>query len=180
VWGASGGHRYPCSANVARTMPTPRREMGLTPKADLNLTVAGDHPSEQYLMASSGAWRRSAASLGSRLRPRRDGSAPGTGPRPRRGERPRARGGHRGHGSAANWSSPCSRRTTLLMPLRPGGRGAPWWKLTQRCCHSRRDPSQPLYEGGGCGAAPRDLGWGLAGGRGRWGCCCPSDVALVL
>src|SRR4029077_4514439 len=40
--------------NVATTYADAARARGLDPARDLNLTLAGDHPSEQYLMASSG------------------------------------------------------------------------------------------------------------------------------
>ena len=43
-----------CSATSRRRTPTPRARAASIPARDLNLTIAGDHPSEQYLMASSG------------------------------------------------------------------------------------------------------------------------------
>ena len=43
-----------CSATSRTTYADAARSCGLDPARDLNLTIAGDHPSEQYLMASSG------------------------------------------------------------------------------------------------------------------------------
>src|SRR4029078_5185084 len=40
--------------NVATTYADAARGLGLDPAADLDLTIAGDHPSEQDPMASSG------------------------------------------------------------------------------------------------------------------------------
>jgi phenylacetate-CoA ligase len=45
---------YRLFGNVARTYADAARARGLDPARDLNLAIAGDHPSEQYLMASSG------------------------------------------------------------------------------------------------------------------------------
>jgi hypothetical protein len=47
------GH-VPLFGNVATTYADAARARGIDPAAELNLTIAGDHPSEQYLMASSG------------------------------------------------------------------------------------------------------------------------------
>jgi phenylacetate-CoA ligase len=45
---------YRLFGNVAATYCDAARAHGLDPAEDLNLRIAGDHPSEQYLMASSG------------------------------------------------------------------------------------------------------------------------------
>lgn len=45
---------YRLFGNVATTYADAARAIGLDPVADLNLQIAGDHPSEQYMMASSG------------------------------------------------------------------------------------------------------------------------------
>src|SRR5207245_4914839 len=45
---------YRLFGNVARTYADAARAPGLDPARDLNLTIAGDHPSEQYLMVSAG------------------------------------------------------------------------------------------------------------------------------
>ena len=52
--GASGRTCTGCSATSPTTYADAARGLGLDPARDLNLTIAGDHPSEQYLMASSG------------------------------------------------------------------------------------------------------------------------------
>jgi phenylacetate-CoA ligase len=54
VWRRLKPDMYRLFGNVATTYADAARKRGLDPAADLNLTVAGDHPSEQYLMASSG------------------------------------------------------------------------------------------------------------------------------
>ena len=54
VWRRVRPDMYRLFGNVARTYADAARAMGLDPERDLNLAVAGDHPSEQYLMASSG------------------------------------------------------------------------------------------------------------------------------
>jgi len=54
VWRRVRPDMYRLFGNVARTYADAARALGLDPERDLNLTVAGDHPSEQYLMASSG------------------------------------------------------------------------------------------------------------------------------
>ncbi|GIW41954.1 MAG: phenylacetate-coenzyme A ligase [Candidatus Binatia bacterium] len=45
---------YRLFGNVARTYADAARRLGLDPERDLNLTIAGDHPSQQYLTVSSG------------------------------------------------------------------------------------------------------------------------------
>src|SRR5262245_65028154 len=45
---------YRLFGNVARTYADAAIAAGLDPVRDLNLREAGDHPSEQYMMASSG------------------------------------------------------------------------------------------------------------------------------
>jgi phenylacetate-CoA ligase len=45
---------YRLFGNVATTYADAARTRGIDPAAEMNLTIAGDHPSEQYLMASSG------------------------------------------------------------------------------------------------------------------------------
>ncbi len=54
VWRRLRPDMYRLFGNVATTYADAARTAGLDPARDLNLTVAGDHPSEQYLMASSG------------------------------------------------------------------------------------------------------------------------------
>ena len=54
VWRRVRPDMYRLFGNVARTYADAARARGLDPAADLNLTLAGDHPAEQYLMVSSG------------------------------------------------------------------------------------------------------------------------------
>lgn len=54
VWRRLKPDMYRLFGNVATTYADAARAKGLDPAKDLNLTLAGDHPSEQYLMASSG------------------------------------------------------------------------------------------------------------------------------
>ena len=54
VWRRLRPDMYRLFGNVARTYADAARGRGLDPERDLNLSMAGDHPSEQYLMASSG------------------------------------------------------------------------------------------------------------------------------
>jgi phenylacetate-CoA ligase len=54
VWRRLKPDMYRLFGNVATTYADAARRQGLDPARDLNLTIAGDHPSEQYLMASSG------------------------------------------------------------------------------------------------------------------------------
>jgi phenylacetate-CoA ligase len=54
VWRRLRPDMYRLFGNVATTMAEAARKRGLDPAADLNLSIAGDHPSQQYLMASSG------------------------------------------------------------------------------------------------------------------------------
>jgi phenylacetate-CoA ligase len=54
VWRRLRPSMYRLFGNVATTYADAARARGLDPARDLNLTIAGDHPSEQYLMASSG------------------------------------------------------------------------------------------------------------------------------
>jgi phenylacetate-CoA ligase len=54
VWRRLRPDMYRLFGNVATTYADAARGLGLDPVRDLNLTIAGDHPSEQYLMASSG------------------------------------------------------------------------------------------------------------------------------
>ncbi len=54
VWRRLKPDMYRLFGNVATTYADAARQLGLDPARDLNLTIAGDHPSEQYLMASSG------------------------------------------------------------------------------------------------------------------------------
>jgi phenylacetate-CoA ligase len=54
VWRRLKPDMYRLFGNVATTYADAARTMGLDPARDLNLTIAGDHPSEQYLMVSSG------------------------------------------------------------------------------------------------------------------------------
>jgi phenylacetate-CoA ligase len=54
VWRRIRPDMYRLFGNVARTYADAARARGLDPARDLNLTLAGDHPAEQYLMASSG------------------------------------------------------------------------------------------------------------------------------
>lgn len=54
VWRRLRPDMYRLFGNVATTYSEAARKQGLDPVADLNLQIAGDHPSQQYLMASSG------------------------------------------------------------------------------------------------------------------------------
>src|SRR5262249_55704045 len=54
VWRRLRPDMYRLFGNVATTYAEAARRRGLDPVSDLNLAIAGDHPSEQYLMASSG------------------------------------------------------------------------------------------------------------------------------
>ena len=54
VWRRLRPDMYRLFGNVATTYADAARARGLDPARDLNLTIAGDHPAEQYLMASSG------------------------------------------------------------------------------------------------------------------------------
>lgn len=54
VWRRLRPDMYRLFGNVATTYAEHARTIGLDPARDLNLTIAGDHPREQYLMASSG------------------------------------------------------------------------------------------------------------------------------
>jgi phenylacetate-CoA ligase len=55
VWRRLKPDMYRLFGNVAQTYADTARTLGLDPERDLNLTMqAGDHPSEQYLMVSSG------------------------------------------------------------------------------------------------------------------------------
>lgn len=54
VWRRLKPDMYRLFGNVATTYADAARTFGLDPSRDLNLTIAGDHPAEQYLMASSG------------------------------------------------------------------------------------------------------------------------------
>jgi phenylacetate-CoA ligase len=54
VWRRLRPDMFRLFGNVARTYADAARAAGLDPVTDLNLRIAGDHPSEQYLMASSG------------------------------------------------------------------------------------------------------------------------------
>jgi phenylacetate-CoA ligase len=54
VWRRLKPDMYRLFGNVATTYADAARAKGLDPAKDLNLKIAGDHPSEQYLMASSG------------------------------------------------------------------------------------------------------------------------------
>jgi phenylacetate-CoA ligase len=54
VWRRLRPDMYRLFGNVATTYADAARAQGLDPARDLNLTIAGDHPAEQYLMASSG------------------------------------------------------------------------------------------------------------------------------
>lgn len=54
VWRRLKPDMYRLFGNVATTYADAARKLGLDPVRDLNLTIAGDHPSEQYMMASSG------------------------------------------------------------------------------------------------------------------------------
>jgi phenylacetate-CoA ligase len=54
VWRRVRPDMYRLFGNVARTYADAARALGLDPARDLNLTLAGDHPAEQYLMVSSG------------------------------------------------------------------------------------------------------------------------------
>jgi phenylacetate-CoA ligase len=54
VWRRLKPDMYRLFGNVATTYADATRTLGLDPVRDLNLTIAGDHPSEQYLMVSSG------------------------------------------------------------------------------------------------------------------------------
>ncbi len=54
VWRRLRPDMYRLFGNVATTYADAARKLGVDPITDLNLTIAGDHPSEQYMMASSG------------------------------------------------------------------------------------------------------------------------------
>jgi phenylacetate-CoA ligase len=54
VWRRVRPDMYRLFGNVARTYADAAISAGMDPERDLNLKTAGDHPSEQYLMASSG------------------------------------------------------------------------------------------------------------------------------
>jgi phenylacetate-CoA ligase len=54
VWRRVRPDMYRLFGNVARSYADAARARGLDPVRDLNLTVEGDHPTAQYLMASSG------------------------------------------------------------------------------------------------------------------------------
>jgi len=54
VWRRLRPDMYRLFGKVATTYAEAARARGLDPARDLNLTIAGDHPAEQYLMASSG------------------------------------------------------------------------------------------------------------------------------
>jgi len=54
VWRRLKPNMYRLFGNVATTYADAARTLGLDPARDLNLSIAGDHPSEQYMMASSG------------------------------------------------------------------------------------------------------------------------------
>jgi len=54
VWRRLRPDMYRLFGNVATTYADAARQLALDPARDLNLSIAGDHPSEQYLMASSG------------------------------------------------------------------------------------------------------------------------------
>lgn len=54
VWRRLRPDMYRLFGNVATTYADAARELGVDPARELNLTIAGDHPSQQYLMASSG------------------------------------------------------------------------------------------------------------------------------
>ena len=54
VWRRLKPSMYRLFGNVALSYADAARARGLDPARDLNLTITGDHPSEQYLMASSG------------------------------------------------------------------------------------------------------------------------------
>jgi phenylacetate-CoA ligase len=54
VWRRVRPDMYRLFGNVARTYADAATAQGLDPARDLRLTTAGDHPAEQYLMASSG------------------------------------------------------------------------------------------------------------------------------
>ena len=54
VWRRLRPDMYRLFGNVATSYAEAARAAGLDPARDLNLTIAGDHPREQYLMASSG------------------------------------------------------------------------------------------------------------------------------
>ncbi len=54
VWRRLRPDMYRLFGNVATTYADAARAIGIDPARDLNLGIAGDHPSEQYLMVSSG------------------------------------------------------------------------------------------------------------------------------
>jgi len=54
VWRRVRPDMYRLFGNVATTYADAARGAGLDPAKDLNLSIAGDHPAEQYMMASSG------------------------------------------------------------------------------------------------------------------------------
>ena len=127
------------SATSRRRTPTRRARRGLDPARDLNLTLAGDHPSEQYLMASSGP--RGAAAARQRLRRARR-RAPRRGPRHRRGDRP----AHRPRARSRRARQPGghgAREGQLPPALRPRGRGA----AERDAVPVRRDAPPPVLRG---------------------------------
>jgi phenylacetate-CoA ligase len=54
VWRRLRPDMYRLFGNVATTYAEAARAMGIDPVEDLNLTIAGDHPSQQYLTVSAG------------------------------------------------------------------------------------------------------------------------------
>jgi hypothetical protein len=59
VWRRVRPDMYRLFGNVATTYADAARARGIDPVTELNLTIAGDHPAEQYLRASSGLrWSR--------------------------------------------------------------------------------------------------------------------------
>jgi phenylacetate-CoA ligase len=54
VWRRLRPDMYRLFGNVATTYADAARARGVDPERELNLRIAGDHPAEQYLMASSG------------------------------------------------------------------------------------------------------------------------------
>jgi phenylacetate-CoA ligase len=54
VWRRVRPDMYRLFGNVARTYADAARAMNVDPERELGLTLAGDHPAEQYLMVSSG------------------------------------------------------------------------------------------------------------------------------
>ena len=139
VWRRLKPDMYRLFGNVATTYADAARGLGLDPARDLNLTIAGDHPSEQYLMASSGL--EALPLLGSAC-DERDGAHlaedlaivevidrhTGRALRPRRARQPG------GHGA---------REGQLPAALRPRGRGA----LEHDAVPVRRDAPPALLRG---------------------------------